>query len=221
MKIKVEHIQKKFVAAGNNVTAVDDVSFELDSGEFAAVYGPSGCGKSTLLLVLGGLLSPDQGRVVMGDTDIYQMSNTQRAAFRAAHVGFMFQQFYLIPYLSVLDNVLAPMLSTPVANAQDRAKELLERFNLADRMMHVPAKLSVGEQQRVAMARALLTSPNIILADEPTGNLDRRNGEEVLSYLSDFAAGGGSVLMVSHDDRAIEKASIRLEIKAGKLVPNS
>ena len=150
------------------------------------MLGPSGCGKTTLLLVAGGLLRPENGEVSIDGTDPYSLSGEQRARFRAEQIGFVFQQFHLVPYLNVLDNVMAPALVTGETSARERAGILVERFGLADRLGHRPGQLSTGERQRVALARALLNEPRVILADEPTGNLDRRTAKTLFGLLVDF-----------------------------------
>jgi ABC-type lipoprotein export system ATPase subunit len=188
------------------VRALTGVDLTLAAGEFVAVQGPSGCGKTTLLLIAGGLLAPTSGRVRLNQEDPYALSADQRASFRAQHLGFVFQQFHLIPYLSVLDNVLAPALAAAVPDARERAEELVARFGLHSRRGHVPGELSTGERQRTALARALLNRPRLLLADEPTGNLDRENAGVVLDHLAAFAREGGAVLLVSHDAQAVQHA---------------
>ena len=158
-------------------------------------------------------MKPDSGSVLIKGTDIYGLGRTARSKFRAKTLGFVFQQFHLIPYLNVMDNVLAPTLALPFDGASAKAEELIGRFKLSDRITHVPSKLSVGEQQRVALARALLHGPAIILADEPTGNIDAENAEIILDTFKDFASNGGTVLMVTHDQRAAEAASKQISLK--------
>lgn len=188
------------------VRALDGISLSLAPGEFTAVQGPSGCGKTTLLLIAGGLLAPTQGRVLLDGEDPYALSADQRAAFRARWLGFVFQQFHLIPYLSVLDNVLAPALAAGIPDGRERAEELVAHFGLHSRRLHVPGELSTGERQRTALARALLNRPKLLLADEPTGNLDRENAGIVLRHLVEFARSGGAVLLVSHDEESVRHA---------------
>ena len=218
--LKVADLHKHFTSpAGDEVAAVDGVNFDLKKGDFVALHGPSGCGKSTLLLMTGTLLSPDEGSVEIAGKNPYDLPIKARSNFRAEHVGFVFQQFHLIPYLNVMENVMAGELAEVAGkNAEERAGELLERFGLSDRLGHVPSTLSIGEQQRVALARALVRSPDLLLADEPTGNLDRENSEIILGILSEFAQDGGAVLMVTHDDRAREAAEKSLQMNSGKLV---
>jgi ABC-type lipoprotein export system ATPase subunit len=194
------------------VRALPPVDIALSAGEFVAVQGPSGCGKTTLLLIAGGLLAPSAGVVRVAGRDPYAMGPDERARFRAQHLGFVFQQFHLVPYLSVLDNVLAPGLAASVPHARERAEELIARFGLKARRLHVPGELSTGERQRTALARALLNRPKLLLADEPTGNLDRENAEIVLGHLADFADRGGGVLLVSHDADAVKHADFVIQL---------
>jgi putative ABC transport system ATP-binding protein len=200
--LSLRQVRKTYQGPKGPVVALADFSLEIGAGEFVAVRGPSGSGKTTLLLVAGGLLHPDSGQAVLDGQDIYRMSREARARLRAQAIGFVFQQFHLVPYLSVLDNVLTPALAQPRPDARARAMELIERFGLAPRMHHVPAELSTGERQRTALARALLNRPRLLLADEPTGNLDDANGDIVLNAFAEFAKAGGAVLLVTHDQRA-------------------
>jgi ABC-type lipoprotein export system ATPase subunit len=216
--IVFDGVAKTFRGGGQAVDALVDITFRVPAGEFATVRGPSGCGKSTLLLIAGGMLHPSLGQVQIAGRDPYALSSSRRAAFRAETVGFVFQQFHLLPYLTVLDNVLAPTVARKLPDARNRANELLERFGMQDRATHLPGELSTGEKQRTALARALLGNPRVLLADEPTGNLDDENGEVVLTALADFAGAGGSVLMVTHDARAAGSATRALLLKDGHLI---
>ncbi|NLW49304.1 MAG: ABC transporter ATP-binding protein [Candidatus Brocadiaceae bacterium] len=182
----------------DTVQALCDVSLRVEPGRFHVVQGPSGSGKTTLLLAAGGLLAPDAGVVRVDGQDLYALSAEHRARFRAEHIGYVFQQFHLIPYLSVLDNVLAACLALRRPGARERAGQLIAELGLAGRARHFPSELSTGERQRTALARALLNDPRLILADEPTGNLDRRSAQVVLAHLRDFARRGGAVLMATH-----------------------
>ncbi len=215
--LRATDLRKTFAGPnGTTVTALDGVDADAGPGEFLALRGPSGCGKSTLLFVTGGLLRPDSGKVLLSGENLYALSPEARAARRAREVGFVFQQFHLVPYLSARDNVLAPALAQPIPDAAERADALLEQFGLTDRRHHLPAALSVGEQQRAALARALLPRPKLLLADEPTGNLDPDNADLILSRLATFAEEGGAVLMVTHDDRAAERANRVLHLEQGR-----
>ncbi len=216
--LKMINVRKTFSGPkGSLITAVDGVDLEIEDGEFVALRGASGCGKSTVLFVAGGLLRPDEGKVeIMGERP-YEQDAAKRAGMRAKHVGFVFQQFHLVPYLDALDNILCPTLARSLPGAESKATALLEDFGLADRRHHVPAALSVGEQQRVALARALLLKPKLLLADEPTGNLDPDNADVILSHLSAFAEAGGAVLMVTHDDRAAQHATRTILMEKGRI----
>lgn len=200
--LRIVNLRKTYANAGGPVVAVDDVSMTVSAGEFVAVQGASGCGKTTLLLAAGGLLQPDGGQVSLGESDPYAMTSEQRARFRARKVGFVFQRFHLVPYLDVLDNVLSASLAIANGDADARARELIEHFGMSHRLGHVPGELSTGERQRVALARALLNRPELLLADEPTGNLDSESSKVVLSYFREFADLGGAVLLVTHDANA-------------------
>ena len=202
---------------GGNVIALEQISLAVSAGEFTVVRGPSGSGKTTLLLSSGGLLPPSSGMVNLCGRDVYSLDSSSRASLRAEKIGFVFQQFYLIPYLSVFDNVLVPSLAVEGGEKRDRARELLDGFGLAGRLNHFPAELSTGERQRVGLARAMLNSPALILADEPTGNLDQENSRIVLDTLADFAGRGGAVLMVTHDPQAMSRAANIVELIAGQI----
>jgi putative ABC transport system ATP-binding protein len=216
--LSVEQASKHYEKNGATVKALDGVSLSIEPGEFVVVRGPSGSGKTTLLLLAGALLPPGSGEVLFENQNVYSMSREQRANLRATSVGFVFQQFNLIPYLSVLDNVLAPSLAKPDPQAAQQAESLLERFNLGGRTSHLPAELSTGERQRVGLARALLNRPRLLLADEPTGNLDEDNAQTVLKSLADFAAEGGAVLMVTHSREAATYGHRAINLSQGKIV---
>ena len=204
--------------AAGRVTALKEVSFSVRPGELLAVRGPSGCGKTTLLLTAGGLLRPSAGQITVAGEDPYQLDPEQRGRLRARTIGFVFQQFNLIPYLTVRQNILAASLAMPGEKAIERTGSLIERFRLADRADHVPAQLSTGERQRTALARALLNEPKVILADEPTGNLDEDNAQTVFGYLSQYVGDGGCVLLVTHDARAAAHATRTIQMNGGQIV---
>jgi ABC-type lipoprotein export system ATPase subunit len=218
--LRIHGLVKSYRRAERTVRVLEGVNLDLDGGQFVAVRGPSGCGKTTLLLIAGGLLAPQGGGVLIDGSDPYAMSPQRRAAFRARTIGFVFQQFHLVPYLSVLDNVLAPALAggDRADQARRRAADLIERFGLGPRMLHVPGELSTGERQRTALARALLNRPRLLLADEPTGNLDLENGRIVLNCLAEFAAAGGGVLLVTHNPDAAACAHKTLALKDGRIL---
>ena len=217
MVLEIKNLTKTFRLPTGAVRALSDIRLSVAAGEFVAVQGPSGSGKTTLLLAAGGLLAPDDGRVLVEGQDLYALSPEQRARFRGATIGFVFQQFHLIPYLSVLDNVLTPALAVRESEARARAGELIAHFNLGHRIRHIPSELSTGERQRVALARAFLNHPKAILADEPTGNLDGDNADIVIDALAGFAAGGRAVLLATHDPRAAERADRVVRLEDGSL----
>ena len=224
MHLEFVNVAKSYSGPARSVAALQDISFKLESGQFAAIQGASGCGKSTLLLVAGGLLRPDSGTVRFDDKNLYDVPANQRAQFRANSIGFVFQQFHLVPYLNVIDNVLAAAVAQDngsPASMRERAERLIEQFGLTDRSDHVPAALSTGERQRTALARALLNDPQVLLADEPTGNLDDENSEVVLDHLADFASSGGSVLLVTHDQKAAARAHMQWTMVGGKIETTS
>ena len=215
--LRATNLAKAYPGPAKTVQALEGATFHVAPGELVAVQGPSGCGKTTLLLIAGGLLKPDAGQVLLAGQDPYALSPDARARFRAENIGFVFQQFHLVPYLSVLDNILAPTLARPAENANERATELARRFGLADRQDHTPGELSTGERQRTALARALLHKPQLLLADEPTGNLDEASGKIVLGHLAEFSAAGGAVLLVTHDPRAAEYATRTVRMEGGRI----
>ena len=216
--VEFKNVTKIYDGPEGKVAALDRVSLSVQPGEFLAVCGPSGCGKTTLLLTAGGLLRPSNGQVNLDGHDPYGVDPEMRSKMRARMIGFVFQQFHLIPYLTVRQNILAPSLAFPTKEADQRAQELVSRFGLDDRADHVPAKLSTGERQRTALARALLNEPKVILADEPTGNLDEDNAQTVFGYLSQYVSDGGCVLLVTHDARAAAHATRSLQMSRGQLV---
>lgn len=215
--LELVDIQKTYNAQSHSsVAAINGISLDVGAGEFVAVQGPSGCGKSTLLLIAGGLLSPDRGSATVAGQNPYQLSSNARAAFRAKTIGFVFQQFHLVPYLSVRDNIMAPGVALAEAPPADRAAQLMSQFGIANRSSHLPGELSTGERQRAALARALFNSPRLILADEPTGNLDPENSKIVLDHLRAFANEGGAVLMVTHEESAAAAADRVERLRDGK-----
>ncbi|MBN1556224.1 MAG: ABC transporter ATP-binding protein [Phycisphaerae bacterium] len=217
MVLQVRQIGKTYRGSGKAVRALERVSLDVAAGELLVVQGPSGSGKSTLLLCCGALLAPDDGEILVEGLSPYTLNRRRRAAFRAQKVGFVFQQFHLIPYLDVLDNVLAAAVERNSAS-RERAMHLLERFGMGDRLGHVPGELSVGQRQRVALCRALLNDPPLLLADEPTGNLDTDNARVVLRALRDYAESGKAVLLVTHEEKALSLAHRTLQLKQGRLV---
>jgi putative ABC transport system ATP-binding protein len=215
--IELRDVSQIYRTAQGEVRALDRVSLDIGQGEFVAVRGPSGSGKTTLLLVVGGLTLPSEGDVTVAEWSLKAMSRAERARFRAKEIGFVFQTFHLLPYLNVVDNVLTGAVEGRRQQVVNRAEELLTRFGLAERRLHRPGQLSAGERQRVALARALLNEPRIILADEPTGNLDAESGRVVLDLLSQFHQGGGTVLLVTHEETAAARASRTVQMDRGRV----
>jgi putative ABC transport system ATP-binding protein len=211
--VQVENLRKAF----GNVRALDGVSFRADAGEWIAIMGPSGSGKTTLINILGGLDTPTAGQAVVDGTDVARLDEAGLTRFRAEKIGFIFQQFHLVPYLTAVENVMLAQYfhSTP---DEKEAQQSLERVGLGDRIEHLPAQLSGGEQQRVAVARALINHPKLILADEPTGNLDEANEDIVLSLLRELHAEGHTILMVTHAPSIGRLADRRIEFAHGRLV---
>jgi len=216
--LEFNNVSKWFNGAQGKVTALKEVSFSVRPGELLAIRGPSGCGKTTLLLTAGGLLRPSDGQISLNGQDPYTLSPEMRSRLRARNIGFVFQQFHLIPYLTVRQNIVTASLAIPQKEASEKAQQLISRFGLEDRADHVPARLSTGERQRTALARALLNEPKVILADEPTGNLDEDNAQTVFGYLSEYVSDGGCVLLVTHDTRAAAHATCSLQMSRGQLV---
>jgi putative ABC transport system ATP-binding protein len=214
--LALQDLSKMYHTGTREVKALEGVSLEINEGEFVTVCGPSGSGKTTLLMMVAGMLRPSRGAVRFDEQDIYQMSGRQRARFRAHHIGFVFQMFHLVPYLSVLENVL--VAGGPFgAGEAGRAQELLEQLGLRERAGHRSAELSAGEKQRTAIARALLNRPRLILADEPTGNLDPVNAAGVLDHLRDFQREGGTVIMATHGSAAQEFATRSIALRDGSV----
>ncbi len=202
---------KGFSKSFGGVEALNDVSLSVEKGELVALRGASGAGKSTLLFMIAGLLAPDAGVVKVAGIDPYQLNGSGRTRFRSEEIGMVFQDARLISYLDVRANILA------AGGDPERADELIELLGLASRRSHVPKKLSAGEQQRVGLARALVANPKLVLADEPTGNLDEENTDLVISGLRKFTSEGGAALVVTHDSRVIEKADRVLTLEEGRL----
>lgn len=219
--LNVEHLTKSFPTASEPLPVLTGVSLSLSEGESVAIVGPSGSGKSTLLQILGTLDRPDTGVVSIDRTDPFSLKENELAAFRNQHIGFIFQDHHLLPQLTVIENVLVPTLASGRPSADDlaRARGLLESVGLVDRVGHLPGELSGGERERVAIARALLMQPTLILADEPTGNLDRRTADQVTELLLELQKSSGAILIsVTHSDSLAAAMMRRLELVDGKLV---
>jgi putative ABC transport system ATP-binding protein len=217
--IRLEAVERHYAMSGQTVRALAGVDLDIDSGEFVAITGASGSGKSSLLNVLGCLDRPDAGRYLLADQDVALLNDDQASTIRNRKIGFVFQSFHLLPRLSVLENVLLPrrFMREVVVGLEDRAKILLGRVGLADRLDHRPNELSGGQMQRAAIARALLLQPTLLLADEPTGNLDSRSATDVLALLEEVHAGGQTVVLVTHDNDVAARAPRRITLRDGKI----
>jgi putative ABC transport system ATP-binding protein len=219
--IALRGITRTFAVPGGSFTALDDVTIEIDKGEFAVVMGQSGSGKSTLLGLLSGIDRPTKGEVIVGDVAVHSLSERAMTSWRGRSVGIVFQFFQLLPTLTAAENVMLPMdfCSTwPVAERRDRAMTLLARLGIDDQADKFPAKLSGGQQQRVAIARALANEPTVLLADEPTGNLDSRTAASILELFAGLAQEGQTVVMVTHEAGAVGLASRAITLSDGRVL---
>jgi putative ABC transport system ATP-binding protein len=217
--IHVENISRTYDMHGAEVRALDGVSLHVDPGEFIAITGPSGSGKSTLLNVLGCLDRPDAGSYVLDGQEVSRLDDEAISTVRNRKIGFIFQSFHLLPRLTVLENVMLPLRFTrePKPDVTARAKELLTRVGLADRMDHRPTQLSGGQMQRAAIARSLILSPALLLADEPTGNLDSKSAADVLNLLDELHAQGQTIVLVTHDNDIAAHAPRHVRLRDGKV----
>jgi len=216
--IKAHNISKKFRTRHSRVDALKNVSLHIAKGDFVSITGPSGSGKSTLLLTLGGMSAPHEGKIVWNEESVYGWGLRKRAEWRAETVGFMFQTFNLIPYLNVFENVaIAERLSGKKVIDKDKIERILDRMKLSDRLDHLPRELSVGQQQRVAMARALIKEPQLILADEPTGNLDPKAAAGILDILKEINGEGKTVVLITHDPHTASIAKRNIHIEEGRV----
>ncbi|GAB4172215.1 MAG: ABC transporter ATP-binding protein [Calditrichia bacterium] len=218
--IRLNNISKKFNLCEQDIFALKDISMDIQKGSFTCILGPSGSGKSTLLSIIAGLMSPTTGTASIDNIDITHLSKKQLAIFRREYIGFIFQSFHLIPHLTVLENVMLPMipLHVPVKTKITRAEYLLKRFNILQQAQKYPSQLSGGEQQRVAIVRALINNPPIILADEPTGNLDSSTGLIVMDVLKKINKEGKTIIMVTHNKDYLRYFDMIITLKDGKKV---
>ena len=215
--IELHGVSKTVMSGDQPLTILHPLDLSIPSGQFVSVVGPSGSGKSTLLGLIAGLDSPSAGHVIVDGTDITTLDEDQLAKLRSRSIGFIFQFFHLIPSLSALENILVPLEIAGVSNPAARARDLLGHVKLNERGHHYPSQLSGGEQQRVAIARALANSPPILLADEPTGNLDSKNGELIVELLREINASKGmTVVMVTHDAELVEQSEVVLSMRDGR-----
>ncbi len=217
--LKVENLCKTYNTGDNVVKAVDDISFSVEKGEFVAIVGASGSGKSTLLHLIGGVDKPTSGKIYIDNTDIYSLKRDKLAIFRRRQLGLIYQFYNLIPILNVKENITLPTLLDNVKVSDDKLDEILNTLGLKNRVNHLPSELSGGEQQRVSIGRAMINNPAIILADEPTGNLDSKNSEEIVSLLKlSNQKYNQTIIMITHDKKIAQYASRIITIEDGKII---
>lgn len=217
--VKVEHLSKVYGKGDNAVHALDDVSFSIEQGQFVAIVGPSGSGKSTLLHILGGVDTPTSGKVQIGDTDISRLDETALAIFRRRQIGLIYQFYNLIPILTVEENMTLPLLLDGRKPDRQMLHTLVSTLGLSERLHHLPNQLSGGQQQRVSIGRALLNNPALMLADEPTGNLDSENSKEIIALLRRFNREfNQTVVIITHDERIALSADRVISVQDGKIV---
>ena len=218
MSLRADGISKTYSSESGVIRVLDHINLELSKGDFVTISGPSGCGKSTLLMILGTLQEPDEGTLEYDGVAPYKLTAKDRAQFRSTNIGFVFQDFNLVPYLNVRENILCPGIVNHSKDWGARSAELIESLGLSDRADHYPDQLSSGEKQRTALARALLVKPSIIFADEPTGNLDQSNGQKVLKHLTAYANNGAIVMMATHDKEAFNVGNKHLQMAEGSVL---
>jgi putative ABC transport system ATP-binding protein len=218
--LQLRSVSKEYTLGKSVITALDNVSLTVKEGEFVAIMGPSGSGKSTFLQVASMLAEPSSGQIILQDQDVTSYNEVERAKLRNTQIGFVFQQFNLLPKTSSLDNVILPLIyaGTSESERKERAIAMLERVGLGDRLRNTPAQLSGGQQQRVAIARALINEPSIIFADEPTGNLDSKSGLEIEKLLIELHQEGKTIIMVTHEDEVAQIAQRLITFKDGKVM---
>lgn len=218
--LKVTNLSRVFRTEEIETTALNSVSFEIKDGEFVAIMGPSGCGKSTLLNILGLLDNPSSGSYMLLDHEVANLKEKERTKFRKGNIGFVFQSFNLIDELNVYENIELPLRYLNVSSSERKARvnEIMKRMNISHRASHFPQQLSGGQQQRVAIARAIVAKPQLILADEPTGNLDSKNGKEVMDLLSELNAEGTTIVMVTHSQKDAAVAGRTINLFDGQIV---
>ena len=218
--IEVKNLSKVFTTEEIETTALDGVSFEIKDGEFVAIMGPSGCGKSTLLNILGLLDNPSSGSYKLLGLEVGGLKEKERTKFRKGNIGFVFQSFNLIDELSVYENIELPLryMNVPSSERKAKVEDIMKRMNISHRAQHFPQQLSGGQQQRVAIARAVVAGPKLILADEPTGNLDSKNGKEVMELLCELNREGTTIVMVTHSQKDASMAQRTIDLFDGKIV---
>jgi len=220
--IKLQDVKKEYLMGDSTINALDGVNVAINKGDFIAIIGPSGSGKSTMMNMVGALDTPTSGKIFLDGKNVAQMHESDLAQIRGRKIGFIFQTFNLIPTLTALENVSLPMMfqGTGKKERTRKAMELLEKVGLGDRENHLPSELSGGQRQRVAIARSLANNPDVILADEPTGNLDSKTGKEILELFVELNKEGKTIIIVTHDDDVAKKARKVLKMKDGKLDAN-
>ncbi|MCK5775721.1 MAG: ABC transporter ATP-binding protein [Bacteroidales bacterium] len=216
--IEAQNITKIYASTNKKVVALNTIDLSVGKSEFVLIKGESGSGKSTLLFIMGGMLNPNSGKMIVNNKDIFSVTERERAKYRANEIGFVFQSYHLLPYLNVLENIMLPNKLPDIHLKNDDAFLIAKELGISDRLYHKPSQLSAGEKQRVALARALITNPSIILADEPTGNLDEKNTLDVLNYLKSFQQKGGTVVMVTHGNLADTYATRTIKLQKGELL---
>lgn len=219
--IELKNISKNFGSGESKVIALNNIDLKISKGDFATVYGPSGSGKSTLLTVIAGLQHPTAGEVIVDEISLYnQLNSDGLSRFRSEYLGFVFQAFNLIPYMTLKENIMLPLAHKRIRKSEkiDMAFEIMKKVGLEDRANHLPSQLSGGQQQRGAIARALVNNPDIVFADEPTGNLDSKTRDEILELFGILNSWGHTIVMVTHDSQTIKVASKTIEIVDGKLI---
>ena len=221
--ISVKNLKKTYLLGGEEVHALDDVSLLIKEHEFVAIIGQSGSGKSTFMNMLGCLDRPDSGEITLDGTDILKCKEKELSVIRNKKIGFIFQQFHLLPKLSALENVELPLIyqGMPTKKRREKAVKALKAVGLGKRMNHKPNQLSGGQQQRVAIARALVGEPSLILADEPTGNLDSRSGKEIMMLLHNLHEEGNTIVLITHDNNVAMEAPRQVQISDGKIIKDS
>lgn len=222
MELQVKNLKKVFSTDSVRTVALNDVSFKIDDGSFVAVMGPSGCGKSTLLNILGLLDNPTEGQYLLDDKEVGNLKEAQRTRYRQGRIGFIFQSFNLIEDMNIRDNIMLPLNNLPLSRAEkkQRVDEAMKRMGISHRANHYPSQLSGGQQQRAAIARAIVSRPGLILADEPTGTLDSKNGLEVMGLLSELHREGSTIIMVTHSQRDAACADYVINLFDGSIVEN-
>ncbi|MDE5857422.1 MAG: ABC transporter ATP-binding protein [Muribaculaceae bacterium] len=222
MELQIKNLKKVFSTDSVKTVALNDVSFNIADGSFVAIMGPSGCGKSTLLNIIGLLDNPTEGKYLLDGVEVGNLKESKRTDYRRGRIGFIFQSFNLIEEMNIRDNIMLPLNNLPLSKAEkkQRVDEAMNRMGISHRANHYPSQLSGGQQQRAAIARAIVSRPGLILADEPTGNLDSKNGSEVMQLLSELHREGATIIMVTHSQRDAACADYVINLFDGSIVEN-